>query len=615
MAAGESAGIGTIGLTGRIRIVHVTTIDLSLRFLIFRQLTRLRDEGFDVAAISAPGPWTADLEHEGIRHIPWPHATRAWNPRADVMALRELYAILLRERFQLVHTHTPKAGVMGRVAARLAGLPCVVNTVHGLYAGPDDRALKRIPVMALEWLAARFSDLEMYVSREDLDWAQRIRLVPRSRSLLLGNGVDLSFFAPDAVGRERIGRLRAELGIPEGTLLVGTVARLVAEKGYRELFSAASQVRRDFPHVRFLAVGDFDPEKTDSLAPAEIEKAREDFIFVGWREDVRDLLALVDVFVLASWREGLPLSALEAAAMARPLVLTDIRGCREVARDGVEGFLVSPRSQSGLAKAIGTLVQDDQLRERMGEAARARAEELFDERAVADRVVGNYRSLLATKGLLGTSTRVRDDGPHVRPARPSDASVLATLHRQSLPDSFLPSLGDGFLRRVYRALASDSDAVTFVAEQATGVIGFAAGVPSVGAFYRRFYRRHGALAVLAAVPRIFRPGTLRRVRQTAEYPNNARSLPDAELLAIGVTTDHRGTGVGKVLADRVLEGLAKRGVEQVKVLVAGDNERANRFYENLGFRPATRMSLHDGKTSNVLVITCPSSSPSGSRSC
>ncbi len=300
--------------------------------------------------------------------------------------------------------------------------------------------------------------------------------------------------------------------------------------------------------------------------------------------------------------------------MARPLVLTDIRGCREVARDGVEGFLVSPRSQSGLAKAIGTLVQDDQLRERMGDAARARAEELFDDRAVADRVVGNYRSLLATKGLLRTSTRLRDDGPHVRHARPSDAPILATLHRESLPDSFLPTLGDRFLLTVYRALASDPDAVTLVAERASGVIGFATGVPSVSAFYRRFYRRYGVPAVLAAAPRIFRPGTLRRVWQTADYPSNARSsLPDAELLAIGVTTDYRGTGVGKVLADRVLDGLAKREVEQVKVLVAGDNERANRFYEKLGFRPATRMSLHDGKTSNVLVITCPSSSLSVSR--
>lgn len=592
----------------RIRVAHVTTIDLSLRFLIFKQLTRLRDEGFDVSTISAAGPWVADLEREGIRHIPWPHATRAWNPRADVAALRDLYAIFRHERFHLVHTHTPKAGVMGRIAARRTGVPCVVNTVHGLYATREDRARKRVPIVAVEWLAARFSDLEMYVSREDLDWARRIRLVPESRSMLLGNGIDLSFFDPAAVPAKRLSQLREEFGIPDGTLLVGTVARLVAEKGYRELFAAAKEVRARFPHVRFVAVGDVNREKPDSLTEEEIAQAREDFIFLGWREDVRDVLALFDIFVLASWREGLPLSALEAAAMAKPLVVTDIRGCREVAREGEEGLVVPPRSHSGLAKAISTLVEDDELRDRMGKAARARASELFDERSVADRLVGSYRKLLARKGLQ-PSEKGETNGSNVRPARPSEAPILATLHRQSLPDSFLPSLGDQFLRRLYRALASDPEAVTLVAERASRVIGFATAVPSVRAFYHRFYRRHGLAAALVAAPRILRPGMLRRVRQTAGYPATAESLPDAELLAIAVAADQRGTGVGRILADGVLEGLARNGVANVKVLVPADNEQANHFYERVGFRHVTQMALHDGRYSNVLVFTCLSPSP------
>lgn len=596
-------------MTDRIRVAHVTTVDLSLRFLLFRQLIRLRDEGFDVATISAPGPWTRDLEGEGIRHIPWPHATRSWNPKADILALGELSAIFRRERFDLVHTHNPKPGVMGRIAARLAGVPCVVNTVHGLYATPEDPARKRIPVGVLEWLAARFSDLELYQSREDLAWARRIGLVPRSRSVLLGNGVDLSFFDPSAVDPERVSRLRAELRIREGSFVVGTVARLVAEKGYRELFAAASQIRARFPDVRFVAVGDPDPEKTDSLTPAEIARAREDFVFAGWREDVRDLLALFDVFVLPSWREGLPRSALEAAAMAKALVLTDIRGCREVARDRVEGLFVPPRSPSGLAAAIGSLVQDAGLRKRLGKAARARAAEFFDERRIADCVVTNYRRLLARKGILPSPTWIGADGSRMRSARPSDASTLAILHRSALPDSFLPALGDRFLRRLYRALASDPEAVTLVAEQGSRVVGFATGVPSVRAFYRRFYRKHGVPAVLAAAPKLFRRETLRRAHQTARYPGNAHSVPDAELLAIAVASGARGTGIGKTLADGVIEGLARHGVRQVKVLVASENQRANRFYERIGFRPLTQMELHEGRSSNVLVLTCPSSSP------
>jgi len=391
------------------RVAHVTTVDSTLRFLLLPQLIRLREEGFDVSAISAPGPWTGDLAAEGVRHIPWPHATRSWNPRADALAAWELLQIFRSERFHLVHTHNPKPGIMGRVAARMARTPCVVNTVHGLYATPEDRPSKRLPVLALERLAARFSDLELYQSEEDLDWARRLGLVTRDRSALLGNGVDLSRFDPSLVPAERLQALREELGIPQAALVIGTVARLVVEKGYRELFAAAKQVRAARPSVRFLAVGPSDPEKADALDEQEMEEARKDVVFAGWRGDTRDLLALMDVFVLPSWREGLPRSAIEAAAMGRPLVLTDIRGCREVARPGVEGLLVPPRNPDRLAEAIGHLLADPASRERMGAAARARAITHFDERKVTDLIVERYRSLLAGVGRGRTRGRGR---PH-----------------------------------------------------------------------------------------------------------------------------------------------------------------------------------------------------------
>jgi glycosyltransferase involved in cell wall biosynthesis len=389
------------------RVVHVTTVDSTLRFLLLPQLIRLRDEGYDVSAISAPGPWTADLVAERIRHIPWPHATRSWNLRADAVATWELLQIFRRERFHLAHTHNPKPGIVGRIVARLARVPRVVNTVHGLYATPNDPLSKRITVLALERLAARFSDLELYQSEEDLHWARRKGVVAPGRSLLLGNGVDLSRFDPSLVPAERLRALRTELGIAEDALVVGTVARLVAEKGYRELFAAAKLVRAAHPGIRFLAVGPSDPEKADALGMQEIEQAREDVLFAGWRGDTADLLALMDVFVLPSWREGLPRSAIEAAAMGKPLVLTDIRGCREVARPGVEGLLVPPRDSESLAGAIEQMVQDSAVRARMGAAARARALERFDERRVTDLIAERYRSLLVGGRRSSTPGRRR----------------------------------------------------------------------------------------------------------------------------------------------------------------------------------------------------------------
>jgi glycosyltransferase involved in cell wall biosynthesis len=388
-------------MTRPIRVAHVTTVDSTLRFLLLPQLRRLRDEGFEVSAISAPGPWTEALEGEGIRHVAWDHATRSWSPLADARAFLELLRILKRERFDLLHTHNPKPGLLGRIAARLAGIPCVVNTVHGLYATPETAVGKRLAVLGLEWLAARFSDLELYQSEEDLAWARKIGMVGRRKGILLGNGTDLARFDPSSLSRERLSALRRDLGIPEGAPVVGTIGRLVAEKGFRELVQAAEAIRAAVPEVRFLAVGGPDLQKADAIRGRELARLREVFIVTGWREEVAELIGLMDVFVLASWREGVPRSAIEAAAMGRPLVLTNIRGCREVARHDLEGLLVPPRDPGRLADAVVRLLKDPSRAHRLGVAARARAIERFDERRVAETILASYRRLLSRRGLPG----------------------------------------------------------------------------------------------------------------------------------------------------------------------------------------------------------------------
>jgi len=590
---------------GVVRIAHIATVDLTHRFLLLEQLRRQKAAGFDVTAISASGPWVDDLRNEGIRFIPW-KITRAWDPANDVRALAELVRILHRGRFHVVHTHTPKGGVLGRVAARMAGVPCVVNTVHGLYATPDDPRRRRWPVLAVEWLAARFSDLELYQSEEDLEWAQRTRIVSRSRGVLLGNGVNLTAFDPTVVDPERVARIREELGLPPGAPVVGTVGRLVAEKGYRELFAAAHSVRRELPNVRFVAVGESDHAKPDAINEQEQAEAAKDVVFTGWRKDVRDVLGVFDVFVLPSWREGVPRSAIEAAAMGKPLVLTDIRGCREVATDGIEGTLVPVRDPGSLAEAILELLRNPERRVRMGAAARARALARFDESRIADLVVAHYRRLLSRRGVpTPVPTDGKGTGPvRLRAARPQDASSMSRMHRESMPSAFLPALGDRFLRRLYLALAQDRDAVAIVAEDQRGILGFATGVPSVRSFYRRFILRHGAPASAAALPALARPGTLHRMRESLAYPAGVEDLPDPELLSIAVVPGARARGVGRALVEGVVRGLRDQGVEELKVVVGADNESANAFYERVGFEHRARIAVHDGVLSNVWTIRC-----------
>ena len=494
-----------------IRIAHISTVDLTLRFLLLPELQRLRDEGFDVTAISAPGPWVEQVEAAGIRHIPWPHATRAWDLRADAAAFRELLGILRRERFDLVHTHTPKAAFLGRIAARRAGVRCVVNTVHGFYAQPTDRLAKKLGVLGLEGIAARASDLELYSSAEDLEWARRLRLGESARRVHCGGGIDLDEFDPARVSPDRRAALRKELGIAQDAVVVGTVCRLVAEKGVRELLQAADALASE--QVRFLVVGPDEPDKPDAIREDELARAAAaGVVFTGLREDVRDLYAAMDVFVLASWREGLPGSAIEALAMGKPLVLTDIRGSLEVARDGVEALVVPPRDAGRLTEAIRRLVADPELRSRLGAAARARAVERFDRRKALDLIVAEYRRLLGRKGLLPAS----NGSLLVRPAFPEELPEIARLHRETLPAGFMSRLGERFLRRFYRALLEDDRSFVVVADDGGAVAGFAAAALSMREFSRRFYVRHGLPAALAAAGSLVRAGGAARDARDGE---------------------------------------------------------------------------------------------------
>lgn len=598
-----------IGVPRPIRVAHLTTVDLTLRYLLRPQLQRLAAEGFDVTTISAPGEHARALEEEGIRHIAWPSATRGWSLGSDLKAFRELFRILRRERFDVVHTHNPKAGVLGRIAARLAGVPHVVNTQHGIYATPTDRPTRRLVVLAAEWLAARFSHLELYQSEEDFQWVQRLRLARPPKAVLLGNGVDVERFHPGAVPPRRPLQLRRELGIPEDALVVGTVGRLVAEKGYRELIDAAASVRSALPGTAFLVVGGADPEKWDSLPADLIERAaRHHMIFAGHRDDVRDLLAVMDVFVLPSWREGLPRSAIEAAAMARPLVLTDIRGCREVARDGVEGLLVPARDALRLAEAITTLLKDPDLRTRMGAAARERALSRFDERRVEDIVVNEYRRMLSADA---SPTRWKPGDSRMRLARPGDVDEMVRLHRETVPTAFLPTLGDRFMRVLYRTLLKGPGEVAIVVEDEEGrVLGFAAGTVSVADFYRRFFRRAGLRAAFVAAPKLVRPRVVRHALETARYPGGGGSLPASEILVWGVDRAARSRGFGAALLEAMLRELGNRGAAETKIVVYAENERAGKVLTDTGWTVAAQITVHDGQSSNVWVHACPSSSHS-----
>jgi glycosyltransferase involved in cell wall biosynthesis/ribosomal protein S18 acetylase RimI-like enzyme len=577
------------------KIAHLTTVDLSLRYLVFPQLTATRDLGWDTAGISAPGPWVTDLEDAGIRHIPLASSTRGMNLLADMRATRELWRILREERFDILHTHNPKPGLYGRILGRIAGVPIVVNTVHGLYAAPDDPRAKRALVYFLEAIASRFSDAELVQSNEDVETMKRLRLAPHDHVWHLGNGVDLDTFTPDTLDADQRRALRAEFGANDDAIVVGAVGRLVAEKGYPELFEAAAGLGEEYVVV---CIGPDDRDKSDALPSEMIEEASRNGIrFLGMRTDVDELYGSMDVFILPSHREGFPRSAMEAAASGLPVIATDIRGCRDVVDDGVNGYLIPVRDPGAIAATIIRLGSDERLRGTMGTAGRARAREHFDESRVVRRVVSSYKRVARRKGI---DLRQSIDASQVtiRDAVRSDAETLARLHSSGINTGFLPSLGHRFMTVLYRALIDDDNSVVIVAHDDAGPVGFVAGAVDTRQFYRKFLKRYGIAAGVAAAPYATRRGVLRRAWESLTY--EGAGTEGAELLATALLPAARSQGLGTRLGHEFLTAMAAKGARRVDVVVADGNAHAIAAYEKMGFFASDTIEVHAGERSVVL---------------
>lgn len=369
----------------RLRLAHLTTSDISLALLLATEFEADVEAGYETFAVSAAGPYVERLP-EGVSHVPIPSLTRAWDLNRDRKAASELLSVLRVLRLDVLHTHNPKSGVMGRILGRAARIPVVVNTCHGLWVRPEDGLARKGFVLGSEALAGLASDAELY--QNDLDRQTLSRFVPSARAWTVGNGIDLDRFRRDA---EAGARLRAALGISADALVVGGVGRTVAEKGIVELAEAARRLDRE---VEVIWVGPEDDTKSDRIN-SDLEGLR----FVDEQRDMVAVYSALDVFVLPSHREGFSRSAMEAAACGCAMVLTDIRGCREVGTDGRHLLLVPPREPEALATAIGRLLDDAGLRDRLQEAAVERARQTFDQWAVAGMSIETYRRVALRKGL------------------------------------------------------------------------------------------------------------------------------------------------------------------------------------------------------------------------
>lgn len=387
------------------RVAHVANDDVALWYLLRQQLRSLSRAGYEVVAISAPGKDIHQLQEMGIQHIAVPFTRSMHTPHRDLQALIQLVRIFRRENFAIVHTHNPKPGIIGQIAAKIAGVPVIVNTLHGFYLHDKMSVVTRRFYLALEKIAARCSDLILSQNREDMDIAIHERICPPQKIKYLGNGIDLSQFDPTRVPASEVARKRAELGIPPNAKVVGFVGRLAARrKGFVDFLRAGRQVIARAPDVYLLVVGEPDWGKPDAVQPTIAREygLAERFIYLGKRpnSELPILYALMDVLVLPSLFEGIPRVVMEASAMKVPVVATDVKGNREAVQHGRNGILVPLGDVEALSVAVLSVITDEGRARQMGEEGRRIALERFDEQIVFSKIREEYERLLTEKGLL-----------------------------------------------------------------------------------------------------------------------------------------------------------------------------------------------------------------------
>jgi glycosyltransferase involved in cell wall biosynthesis len=325
------------------------------------------------------------FEEIGARVVRSRHWRREISPLYDFLVWLQLYRLCRREKFDLVNTHTSKGGILGRLAARLAGVPRVIHTGHGFpFTETSSEFLKRFYIL-LERLAGYFCDLVISVNEEERQAAIRLGVIAPEKIVTVLNGIDMGMF--DNV--EGVRETRGGLEIPAEGKVVGTVGRLAEQKGFVYLIQAIPAILEACPQTWFVFAGS-GPLESQLRSLAEELGVTDHCRFLGFRADIPQLLCTYDLFVLPSLWEGLSITQLEAMAAGRAVIATDIKGNREVISNEEDGLLVPPADPEALALAVVRLLLDPGLARHLGGRGRDKIRAHFSPEAMVEKTFRYY---------------------------------------------------------------------------------------------------------------------------------------------------------------------------------------------------------------------------------
>ncbi|RYE24712.1 MAG: glycosyltransferase family 1 protein [Sphingobacteriales bacterium] len=380
------------------KLFRITTVSLSLDKLLHGQLGFMSKYYNVVGISSADDRLNYVGGREGVKTIGL-EMTRKITPAQDLKATWQLYKLLKKEKPLIVHTHTPKAGIVGMLAAKMAGVPHRLHTVAGLpllvATGNKRKVLNFVEKFTYSLATKVYPNsfgLKQIIQQEGFCKDDKLKVIGQGSS----NGIDTTYFSPGAVSNEQKEHLKSELSITDDNFVFLNVGRLVGDKGINELVQAFVALHKLHPQAKLLLVGPFESD-LDPLQ-ADTEKTIHDhpaIIETGFQPDVRPYLAIADALAFPSYREGFPNVVMQAGAMGLPSIVTNINGCNEIVVEGKNGIIIPVKDAQALQLSMSNFITDRSSFAAMQQQARPMICDRYEQHVVWNELLKEYRSLEA----------------------------------------------------------------------------------------------------------------------------------------------------------------------------------------------------------------------------
>lgn len=379
----------------KLKSLQITTIDLTAFCFLRSWFSFLAEKGIEVTLATTVEEFRDEIEMTGAKVVNIPIA-RNVNPIYDLVSLWRLFSFIKKEKYQIVHTYTTKAGFLGRLAARLAGTPIIIHNILEPAHNSARNPLLKMFYIWMERLAVSWADHIFTTTQPNVKEILEKKLAPADKLTAIPEGLNVANYdSVEADGKA----IRQTLGIPEGAPFIFTAARLESPKGHIFLLDAAKIVLDKIPGARFVCVGKGRLKESLEKKASELG-IKNNVIFPGFVKDMLSIMKSCDLFVLPSLWEGQGVVLMEAMALKKALVASRVGGVVDVVEDGITGILVPPRDPQALADAILKLLSEPEKMHKMGEAGYRRIKENFDEAEFNKKRFEIYRKLLKEKNLL-----------------------------------------------------------------------------------------------------------------------------------------------------------------------------------------------------------------------